>query len=585
MTEFQELNPFHKSPQVAWNNEMRTVLCCWKKFYMTDWNAFLDIFSSIFAQELIECGFTDGRVTNPQRLHTQWFDMKNKGHHIWGDVHLSLHDPEPWLPFLQKIEAIAASQNLVLQRKTENDVDTTGFVYRDRVRTSQAQRTPEDNSHERPANLPLREERREQQPLDKEQCLSTAGGKTCVFCHWELLEKQNMATRGLDWTETPPLLYRWWNAGSQGVNSRDMFVAGLFANPAIGYFAPETIPKEEFERRFEDHIRIKRAPSPLISTFRSARAPIHRSLREREGASVSIIDAAKVKSEVYSAMGFVKEHKVKFWTYNGAGEYLIWGKIDRDAIICTFKITTLLMISEEHPDIKRLLQLELMASEKMIRRRLPKKLAETAVRLDDRAGMTIGKLLSILEVPEEHCRTVSEGIAWSWKIKTRYKPWGGFFEGVELGYKGLDERIMPFLSSPASAIGDPHPDADFSDTSEDYSIDDDGDGDDTDTADEDMASQRSGAGHDEANSATAESDTVNTPTPGPRPNVERSVLLLNQISERQQPETIDLIDTDSEQPDTAREELDLFDEMVYLDAPRAHDSFANERARVRYLLD
>ncbi|KAL4973909.1 hypothetical protein BDW66DRAFT_97057 [Aspergillus desertorum] len=73
-------------------------------------------------------------------------------------------------------------------------------------------------------------------------------------------------------------------------------------------------------------------------------------------------------------------------------------------------------------------------------------MTKNSIFLDMRAGATVGKLLSLLNVPQKFCREVSRGMAYSWRIKTRYMPWRGFFEGVELGYR--DEPAIPAVPAP-----------------------------------------------------------------------------------------------------------------------------------------
>jgi hypothetical protein len=294
-----------------------------------------------------------------------------------------------------------------------------------------------------------------------ERPLCTAGDKLCFWCYAEnpssvsisgpatcVFNAIQKATNGLNAAQLPPLLYRWWNVRSQGLNLENVFVAGMFASLFKGYFAPDTLAEDVFNRLFESHIRRhKDFPSPFISTFMSLLAPVHRGLREKGGATIAIFDTRKLRSKVYSAREFVREQNLKIGRmYNGAGEYAVWGRINNDAIICSFTIDTLSRIADEHPDINRFLQLDLITTHRHNRKGLHKAMTKNAMSLDMEAGATVGKLLSLLDVPQEFCREISRGMAYSWRIKTRYMSWQGFFQGVELGYRG--EPVMPTLLTP-----------------------------------------------------------------------------------------------------------------------------------------
>ncbi|KAL4990281.1 hypothetical protein BDW68DRAFT_194825 [Aspergillus falconensis] len=426
--ELNALDPLTRSPRVRWSSGMRTFLCCLIKYFNKDPDAFQAVFNSRFKKELSECGFNEGMPVKWSTLNSQWSDMKKKGDPIWGDVHQSAFDPKGWSSYIEEIEATAISINKQL---------------------FQIEFSPEE-----PRRPTILQNYAQGFPTTSEQApLCSAGGKSCFWCYAESLNKK--AADGLGAAQLPPLLYRWWNVNSQGVNSKTQFVAGLFSSLTKNYFAPDTITEDEFCRFFESHIRTRNTPSPFISTFRSVLAPLHRSLRDKEGASIAIFNSKKLKSKIYSARDFVHEHNLKTRTYNGAGEYLVWGQISDDAIVCTFKVTTILRIATEHPDIDELLQLDRIATSKSNRKRLHEAMARNAMFLDKRAGATVGKLLSLLEVPQEFCRDASERMAYTLRVKNRRVPWRDFFQGVELGYRG--EPVMLTLPTPETTLNSVEP--------------------------------------------------------------------------------------------------------------------------------
>ncbi|KAL4761529.1 uncharacterized protein BDW70DRAFT_168005 [Aspergillus foveolatus] len=460
--ELNALNLLTKPPRVRWSPEMRTFLCCLIKYFNKDRDAFQAIFNSRFKKELSDCGFSEKLPVKWSTLDSQWIDMKKKGNPIWGDVHQSAFDAEAWPSYIEEIKATAISINKHIDRKAE-DTNVHRQLFQKEIPPHGAAdflEVPnirrrlfrgETVSGQSPgAATPQQDGAQRFTDQLGERPLCTAGDKLCFWlgpatCVSNAIQK---ATNGLDAAQLPPLLYRWWNVRSQGLNLENVFVAGMFASLFKGYFGPDTLAEDEFNRLFESHIRRRKDfPSPFISTFMSLLAPVHRGLRAKGGATIAIFDTRKLRSKAYSAREFVREQKLKIGRmYNGAGEYAIWGQINNDAIICSFTIATLSRIANEHPDINRFLQLGLITTHRHNRKGLHKAMTKNAMSLDMKAGATVGKLLSLLDVPQEFCREISGGMAYSWRIKTRYMPWRGFFEGVELGYGG--ESFMPTLLTP-----------------------------------------------------------------------------------------------------------------------------------------
>jgi hypothetical protein len=139
MADLTALDLSQRPPRIRWTEDMRKVLCCLIKYYVQDRNAFLDIFYSVFQQELIESGLTNGEMVGWARLKSQWVDMNKHGDPIWGDVHCSGFDREPWLPVLDKIEGAAAALGLAMSGKEHDTIDSSRFVYQNRARQSASQ--------------------------------------------------------------------------------------------------------------------------------------------------------------------------------------------------------------------------------------------------------------------------------------------------------------------------------------------------------------------------------------------------------------------------------------------------------------
>ncbi|PKX98338.1 uncharacterized protein P174DRAFT_381784 [Aspergillus novofumigatus IBT 16806] len=211
-------------------------------------------------------------------------------------------------------------------------------------------------------------------------------------------------------------------------------MAGLFADSGVSTFLPDDIAPEKFNGYVLDHVSIASHPSPFISTFRSILAPIHRALWGKEGARVSIIDARKLTGPVYFAKSLVQQNKIQIPGYSGIGEYLIWGEIQTPAIICSFKISTLIQIAQENEDIGRILQLDKIASYRRVRGKLRTVLSKEidSMNLDHASGVSLGKLLHLINVPQAYYQRVGEGLLKSWQLR-KQGDWQEFHQGLEVG--------------------------------------------------------------------------------------------------------------------------------------------------------
>ena len=221
-----------------------------------------------------------------------------------------------------------------------------------------------------------------------------------------------------------------------------MFLAGLFIDE-LDYFAPNDIETKEFEQHVVNHVSIFEVPTPFISTFRSMLAPIHRATQKKEGAIITMIDSKKLQTQVYSAQKLIRKVGLKVGRYNGGGEYLIWGKVHKSAIISSFKVSSLLQVASEHPHIERILQLDVIRTYEKAGRSLHQVLAKGPGQLDHQSGLIIGELLAHLKVPQQYFHSIGQGIVYSWRLNTKKGSWQEFIGGMNSGYLSLSEVHDP----------------------------------------------------------------------------------------------------------------------------------------------
>ena len=256
--------------------------------------------------------------------------------------------------------------------------------------------------------------------------------------------------QGVPMNDLPPLLYRWSNRDSQGVNTKERFLAGLFCNRE--YFNPEDCPESDFESFFRSHVTKKRVQSPFISTFRSPLAPIHRAIASQKGATVTIVDTSRLDTKVFYALPLAIRTRTFTHSWKGYGEYLIWSHIPTEAIAFTFEISSLEQIASDSRDVNRLLQLPLIRSVPRCNQKLREMLAAKR-KSPFKSGCTLRKLLTLLQAERVHWEHIAERFAkaWGWKNEGERKV---FIEGVQsepIGFSGEElsdsesEALWPIL--------------------------------------------------------------------------------------------------------------------------------------------
>ncbi|KAL2013212.1 hypothetical protein VTN00DRAFT_737 [Thermoascus crustaceus] len=464
-------------PRNKWTEHQRDALCCIRRFFSLSKDDEKSIFNRIFEQDLLKCGFSNGIPSSS--LNTQWVDIRAKSDYVWGEVYLRTEFTEKegrWAPIVAEIRNAAQELDITLQEKTFDDIDVSSFGCR-RPAKPRARRVKELISEEQEQKQAMNEVGTETSSafaaLDeinsitttpssvkehylppfnvdntKKDGLPTAGGKVCFWCSDEgvdlhspernhdiesLLESSTGQTTPSP-IKKPKLLYRWHNADSNGINTRSWFVAGLFQDNPKTIPLPTDYSDDEFDIMLERHLRIERVSSPFISTTGTPLAPIHRALRKREGAVLTLIDSSKVQAEIYSAQFLMWQKKIKISRYQGYDEFLVWGEIPRGAIICSTKITDLERIAANNTDIGVLLKLDVIESFEKIRISMKNKLSLGNGRFDRATGFTVGKLLRHVGVPERYTDDVAKRIAASWRFKKKQGARTAYLEGVRIGY-------------------------------------------------------------------------------------------------------------------------------------------------------
>lgn len=201
---------------------------------------------------------------------------------------------------------------------------------------------------------------------------------------------------------------------------------------------------------------ITRSVSPFVSTFQSLLAPVHRAIRAKEGAIISIIDPSRLETRVYSAKALVRDLNINIKGYCGMGEYLIWGKVPTPAIICSFTASNLMRIAEEDEEIGQILQLHQIEFSQRNRARLRMALSQGPGELDFGCGLIVGRLLRKLGVPSPYVENVAVGLSRSWRFSRGNHE--NFLKGVWEAYVlsiSAPTGIAPTTTTPLPAPSHP----------------------------------------------------------------------------------------------------------------------------------
>jgi hypothetical protein len=215
----------------------------------------------------------------------------------------------------------------------------------------------------------------------------------------------------------PPLLYRWFNDNSQGTNTKTLLVAGWFTTTYPDVISPVELSEREFLDVFAAHVTRIRVPTPFISAFARPLTPVHRALRNRESAKISIIDPRKLPTPVFNARPLAQITGTTVARWKGYGEFAIWGCVPSEAIVCTFDIATLEDIASWHARIRDFLQLSLIETQETCHRGVRRDLRTNLndISYDGSRDMLM-RLAHLLGVPEEYEEAFATDIHQAWTL-------------------------------------------------------------------------------------------------------------------------------------------------------------------------
>jgi hypothetical protein len=251
--------------------------------------------------------------------------------------------------------------------------------------------------------------------------------------------------------DLPPLLYRWSNTSSQGINTDTVLVAGWFSADYRDVGPPSQMSEIDFLNVFAAHVTRVQVPTPFISAFARPLSPIHRGLRNRAGAKLSVIDPRRLPTPVFNAQPLAQVTGTTVARWKGYGEFAIWGYVPSEAIICTFDIASLEGIASRDLEIQQFLQLPLIEAEETCHRRLRRDLRRNLQTCSyEENCLVLRRLADKLDIPEQYQVDFATDVHRAWTM--------------DLGdtYRGRDEpdaNYAEILPAPVPAMsGETHED-------------------------------------------------------------------------------------------------------------------------------
>ncbi|PGH13560.1 hypothetical protein AJ79_03553 [Helicocarpus griseus UAMH5409] len=468
-TEYPEFLDFSKIPILrhSWSGPEREVLSVLRHFYILPAKQETSIFNSMFAASIKDEGFPDGLPMS--RINAQLNDMKRLENPIWVSVNATPlpnddagkddageddareDEDDEYKECRHVIQLVANELGIELCRRTGPSAQCTkrykGFeLLRSFFNT-------DVYPYVTPAEPDVEPEPEDvEAECDDEQELDSDIPPTPI-------RKSGKRSRYWGKRAKPRILYRFYNTESSGINNPKGFSAGLWAT------GPSHIPnaclydQRVLEAMAKTHLSRYNIKSPFVSTSSGFLVTFHKLLTQGKDAKMSIIDASKLDQRgLFSAQEIL--YKDPLGTditpgYCGWAEWLVWGSIPEEAIVCTISEFRLLEIANVYPDIESVLQVKMIRMFPLNRSELKKHLWKTPTKIDRPDGLIVGNFLKIINLPEEYAEDVGWRISQGWHFT--YKDKAGtsrYLDGVRQGYA---KRSSPMTGSKPSSVLYPTP--------------------------------------------------------------------------------------------------------------------------------
>ncbi|KAF2089098.1 hypothetical protein K490DRAFT_64305 [Saccharata proteae CBS 121410] len=396
--------------KIAWSDEEKEVLCVLRRWYANTRHEMDKAFKSYFPDSPTTKRTIQGIQSYWYHMRRDYL-RKRRHHRPWYDVYLDTEFEDTkgiWLGVRQKLEACAEAVGITLQRRevgSDEHLKESGPSYRKWLQTRE-ERTPSSLRSTEMRSLSksplagrctLEPNKALQKPL--QEVGETYGSRyqsesedELTMCHSSptarpiippSLTPISSGSSAPGKRPSPAILYRCYDNKSAGVNSPNGFTAGLFTglgskpqvpppssalDPLVKFFVGHHVWPQEMQRR--QKLRLNESSSnesssasstpssPLISVGDSLIWALHKAMeshKARREPHIAVLDGSKLSVDgtgFYPAAPIVGELKksgsLRDMRYKAAAEYMVWGSIQKDAIIKDIDFSTFIeMISTQ----------------------------------------------------------------------------------------------------------------------------------------------------------------------------------------------------------------------------------------------
>lgn len=450
-----------------WTLEQKFTLSILVRWYLNTWKEKTILFNAYFIGAKLSAG--SSRLFSEKAIRAMWHDLSRKKDTdgtwkmIWQDTAFSKAS-SAWAVARAALENIANELGLVLQKRTSTSIDSSDIriplIYKgirrpQRVTKRKRYHLPSRDSsseNEEGTVFPLVSKRRLSDIIQTPTKAGTRRGKIPLLTPPSSSQKPELPHRIHNPSRIPKLVFRAFCDKSQGINSSTCIRAGSFMN-STNVPPPISSKSPTFKKHALRHInKVPNGPTPFVSVTPKLLGAFHRAFKMSTNPSIAVIDlelAGRLRNTQKEDSHPVA-HSVKSLNlqspdnYRGAADWLVWGEIPGQAIICTNTIDHLMssLSTSENESPFYFEAIRSSAYSPVVRAHIRK--ARTP--LTSHNGQAVGRLLRVLGIPASHLHDAIYAVITDWEFNAsrsgRWKQNNEFMKGVHKGFRG-DQGFHP----------------------------------------------------------------------------------------------------------------------------------------------
>ncbi|KAK6435148.1 hypothetical protein LTR95_008673 [Oleoguttula sp. CCFEE 5521] len=437
-----------QGPRNVWDATQRYVLLLLKNNSNLEWPQRLSVFNDIFRVALKDCGFKNGLDVRRLQAQCAGPELERKGWQLVIQPPTTIEEGQLRSDLKSKVDGLIAARTLhspptspntsrkrsspdasarpsVSNDEDNGNNDSPASSTRKKRRTLDIERFSYSIATEAVVNTP-------QTPHRVRTPITPRSSQSSTIQRKKAREGANVEYKRYDGTRLwlyqdeadvaildlvapseesvrpplPPLLFRYWDKNSQGLNSKDRFVCGRYKNAMT---RPRPAPAVS-DLEWNDvawHMDHRTENTPFISTSSMLVWVLKKAMKgykagERTG-HISVIDASKLDQEacywvppLHATLKKQKMFRKGGFNYVGSAEHLVWHEIPKRAILSTISIQDL-KLQAQTPPFYRFLRLDEFAKGTVDKVKLNERLKQMELPLSEQVD-TIARMVLLLDL-------------------------------------------------------------------------------------------------------------------------------------------------------------------------------------------